>query len=172
LYTPLAELKKNRKKRKILTRFLRGLTHRKVKSLDEKAIELNKEEYTKMDCMKCANCCKTMQPTWKKAEVKRVANHLGLSYKEYFDKYLVLDEGDIMNKNAPCQHLAKNHMCNIYDMRPGDCRGFPHTHKRDFKLFISGTHIQNIDYCPITYYVVDNLFTKVTEDAKKKQNTQ
>jgi hypothetical protein len=57
-------------------------------------------------------------------------------------------------------------------MRPGDCRGFPHTHKRDFKLFISGTHIQNIDYCPITYYVVDNLFTKVTEDAKKKQNPQ
>jgi uncharacterized protein len=165
---PLERLKKNRKQKKLLLRFLRGLTHRKVKNLDAKAIELNKDAYSKVDCLQCANCCKTMHPTWKKAEVKRVARHMGMSYKEYFDKHLVMEDGDIMNKKAPCQHLAKNNMCSIYDIRPTDCSGFPHMQNRGFKLYISGTHIQNMDYCPITQHVVEGLFNKVLEEKKRK----
>src|SRR6267154_1464064 len=136
MYTPLEQIKKNRKQKKALLKFLRGLTHRKVKNLDAKAIALNNEAFTKVDCLKCANCCKTMHPTWKKAEVKRVAQHVGLSYKEYFDKHLVLEDGDIMNKKAPCQHLGKDNMCSIYDIRPADCKGFPHTQNKGFKLYI------------------------------------
>jgi uncharacterized protein len=169
MYIHLANIKKNRKQKKILLRFLRGLTHRKVKSLDVKAIALNKEAYEKVDCLKCANCCKTMHPTWKKAEVQRVAKHMGMSYKEYFDKHLVMEDGDIMNRKAPCQHLAKDNKCKIYEIRPGDCKGFPHTQNRGFKLYISGTHIQNMDYCPITSHVVDGLFTKVMEDKKLRK---
>ena len=165
---PLTLLKKNKKQKKQLLSFLRGLTHRKVKKLDEKAITLNKEAFSKVDCLQCANCCKTMHPTWKKAEVKRVAGHFGMSYQEYFDKYLVLEDGDIMNRKAPCQHLEKDNTCRIYDIRPADCKGYPHTQNKGFKLYISGTHIQNMDYCPITVYVVEGIFNKVMEDKKLK----
>ena len=169
MYKPLELIKKNRKQKKTLARFLRGLTHRKFRGLDAKAIELNKEAYKKVDCLKCANCCKTMHSTWKKAEVKRVAKHMGMSYKKYFDKHLVMEEGDIMNKKAPCQHLGKDNMCSIYEIRPSDCSGFPHTQNKGFKLYISGTHIQNMDYCPITVHVVDGLFNKAMEDKKAKK---
>jgi uncharacterized protein len=164
MQSPLSLIKKNSKQKRNLLRFLRGLTHRKVTNLDAKARALTTEAFTKIDCLSCANCCKTMQPTWKKVEITRVAHHLGMSYKEYFDKYLVVEEGDIMNKNAPCQHLAKDNTCSIYDIRPNDCKGFPHTQNRDFKLYISGTHIQNMDYCPITVHVIEGLFNKVMEE--------
>jgi hypothetical protein len=85
MYSALERIKKNRKQKKNLMRFLRGLTHRKVRSLDAKAIALNKEAYKKIDCLECGNCCKTMHPTWKKAEVKRVAAHVSMTYREYFD---------------------------------------------------------------------------------------
>ena len=167
MYAPLSNLKKNyRKRKKELTRFLRGLPRRKVRGLDAKAIALHKEAFEKIDCLKCGNCCKTMNPTWKKAEIKRIAKHVGMTYKEYFAKYLVVEEGDIMNKNTPCQHLAKDNKCKVYDIRPGDCSGFPHTHNRGFELYISGTHIQNIEYCPATFYVVEKLFEKIITDKK------
>jgi Fe-S-cluster containining protein len=166
--SPFEILKKNKEQKKQLLKFLRGLTHRKVIKLDEKAIALNKEAFKKVDCLQCANCCKTMHPTWKKAEVKRVAKHLGMTYKQYFDKYLVIEEKDIMNKKAPCQHLAKDNTCKIYDIRPSDCSGFPHTQNKGFKLYISGTHIQNMDYCPITVSVVEGIFNKVMDDKKLK----
>ena len=170
MYKPLENLKKNRKRRKILLRFLRGLTHRKVKNLDGKAMEATKEAYTKIDCLKCANCCKTMNPTWKKTEIKRVANHLGMKYSEYFKKYLVLEKGDIMNRKTPCQHLNKDNTCSIYEIRPSDCEGFPHTQNREFKLYIAETHLQNMDYCPITVEVVKNIYKKVMAEKGEKND--
>src|SRR6186713_1660927 len=131
MYAPLANLKKNRKRRKQLRTFLRGLFKRKVRGIDAMAQRFNKEAFEKIDCLKCANCCKTMTPTWKKAEVKRVAKRFGMTYKEYYKKYLYLDKsGDIMNKKTPCQHLQKDNKCAIYDIRPIDCSGFPHTYNR------------------------------------------
>jgi Fe-S-cluster containining protein len=174
MYAPLEYLKKNRKRRKQLRTFLRGLFKRKVRGLDAMAIGFHKEVSATTDCLKCANCCKTMTPTWKKAEVKRVAARTGTTYKEYFKKYLYYDEsGDLMNKKNPCQHLLKNNMCAIYDIRPIDCSGFPHTHSRDFKLYISSTHIQNLDYCPITVGVVEKMFEKIVEGGKNgKEKTK
>ncbi len=164
MYSPLQQLKKNSKRRKELKKFLRGFERRKIRGADSMAQKLNTEAFKKIDCLKCANCCKTMAPTFKKTEVARIAEHLGMRYKEYFKKYLKIDkEGDIMNVNTPCQHLGKDNMCSIYEIRPSDCSGFPHTHKRDFTAFIPETHIQNVDYCPATYFIVEKMFEKIVE---------
>src|SRR5436190_10364636 len=97
VYLPLRQLKGNRKKRLQLKKFLKSLQHRKVPGLDPMAQRLNKEAFQKIDCLQCANCCKTMTPTWKKTEVRRIAESMGLSYDEYFKKYLKVDkEGDIL----------------------------------------------------------------------------
>ncbi len=168
-YLPLRNLKKNSKSRRTLKKFLGGLEKRKIRSVDTLAQKLNGDAFREIDCLKCANCCKTMAPTFKKTEVKRIAAHLGMGYDAYFKKYLKVDkEGDIMNKNTPCQHLGKNNMCSIYEIRPKDCSGFPHTQKRDFTEFIPETHIQNVDYCPATYFVVEKMFEKL--EGKKLLN--
>ncbi|TAH43776.1 MAG: YkgJ family cysteine cluster protein [Bacteroidetes bacterium] len=157
----------NRKKGKKYTTFLRGLMIRKVRGMDTLAAELNKEAFKKIDCLDCANCCKTMSPTYTKVDVKRISKHVGMTYNEYFDKYLYKDEtGDIMNKKTPCQFLKKDNKCAIYPVRPKDCSGFPHTQLKDFKLFITGTHKQNIEYCPITLNIVERMHEIIIEKGK------
>lgn len=169
MYSPLSNLKKNSKQRKVLKRFLSGLEKRNLRGIDSMAQKFNGDGFKAIDCLKCANCCKTMAPTFKRTEVKRIAEHLGMSYEQYFKKYLKVDkEGDIMNRSTPCQHLGKDNMCSIYEIRPSDCSGFPHTHKRDFTEFIPETHIQNVDYCPATYFIVEKMFEKI--EGKKLVN--
>jgi Fe-S-cluster containining protein len=170
IHEPIVYMKKTfRKSGKIYTTFLKGLLRRKLRGLDTIAITLNKKAFEKIDCLSCANCCKKMSPTYKKADVKRISKHLGMSFQQYYDKYLYRDDnGDYMNKSVPCQFLRKDNMCAIYAVRPKDCSGFPHTQYRDFKLYISGTHIQNIEYCPITMNVVEKMHEIVI--SKKIRN--
>src|SRR5207302_1027410 len=103
------EMKKNRKK---LATFLRGLTRRKVNGLISKTQRLHKEAYQKIDCGQCANCCKTMTPTYTKRDVYRISKHVGMTAKEYWKKYLMKeDNGDIVNRKTPCHFLDKNNRC-------------------------------------------------------------
>lgn len=166
---PIQYLKSRSRQRKTYTTFLRGLIQRKVRGLDALAIALNKEAFKKIDCLKCGNCCSVMSPTYKKSDVKRIARHLGMSFEQYYEKYLYKDEtGDYMNRKTPCQFLnLKDNKCSIYPVRPVDCRGFPHTHNRDFKLYISGTHKQNISYCPITLHVVERMHQIIIEKGHR-----
>lgn len=157
-----------RRNGKKYTTFLRGLIRRKVRGVDSATVALHKKAFKTIDCLDCANCCKTMSPTYTKADVKRISKHLGMSFQQYYDKYLYKDEtGDFMNKSVPCQFLRKDNKCSIYAVRPADCSGFPHTQKRDFKLFISQTHIQNIEYCPATMYIVENMYDLIIEKDKR-----
>jgi Fe-S-cluster containining protein len=160
-------IKKNKKK---YVTFLKGLLIRKLRGIDPVVVELHKQAFKKIDCLSCANCCKTMSPTYTKADVKRISKHLGMTFKQYYDKYLEKEEGgkDYMNKSVPCQFLQKDNKCSIYEVRPRDCGGFPHTQFRDFKLYISGTHIQNIEYCPITHNVVERMHEIVVSKNKRK----
>jgi Fe-S-cluster containining protein len=167
---PIGYMKRTFKKNgKTYTTFLRGLLHRKIRGLDSLAIALHKQAFKKIDCLDCANCCKTMSPTYNKADIHRIAKHLGMTYQEYIDTYLEIDEdnGDYMNKSVPCQFLKPDNKCAIYAVRPRDCSGFPHTQWRDFKLYVSGTHIQNIEYCPITMNVVERMHEIIISKGKK-----
>ena len=157
-----------KKNKKEYVKFLKGLGRRKVRGVDGLAVALNKKSFKVIDCLSCANCCKTMSPTYTKADVKRISKHLGMSVHQYHEKYLEKDKtGDYMNKSVPCQFLRKDNKCSIYSVRPKDCSGFPHTQNRDFKQYIPDTHIQNIEYCPITMYVVENMYDRIVKKEMK-----
>src|SRR5687768_14998328 len=72
--------------------FLRGLMRRKVRGVDTLAVSLNNRAFKSIDCLSCANCCKTMSPTYNKADIKRISKHLGMSVSQYHEKYLEKDE--------------------------------------------------------------------------------
>jgi len=106
-----------------------------------------------VNCMECANCCKTMTPTFTKADVKRISAHLDMKPKEFMDKWLI-------NKTQPCQFLVDN-KCSIYEVRPADCAEFPHHNKKPFDLY-NETFKNNLIHCPATLLLVDRL-KKVVE---------
>lgn len=137
--------------------FLRGLTRRKIKGLNSKVGKLHKEAFKVIDCGACANCCKTMSPVYNNADVKRISEYMGMSKEAYSKKYLTKDEeGDIVHKKTPCHFLEKDNRCSIYEIRPSDCRRYPHTQRKDF-VFQREVHINNIAECPITFHVVKRL---------------
>ncbi len=140
-------------------RFLTSVEKNAPKKLDEAGIAFDKAVWQEVDCLSCANCCKTMSPTFTTKDITRISTHLNMTRLQFREKYLYLDkrENDWMNKSRPCQFLdLSTNMCSIYEVRPGDCAGFPHHTK---KRMIDYMHVfkQNVEYCPATYKMVERM---------------
>ncbi|MFN5136331.1 MAG: YkgJ family cysteine cluster protein [Chitinophagaceae bacterium] len=143
--------------------FLTRLETVKPKGLDKIALEADKKVWQETDCLACANCCKTMTPTFTKADIKRISAHFNQTPQEFTDKWLYKQRGtgDMMNKKQPCQFLdLKTNMCNIYEIRPEDCAGFPHHTKKHFTEWVH-VYKQNVEYCPATFKLVEKMMEKV-----------
>lgn len=119
--------------------------------------ELHDDAFSKIDCLQCANCCKNYSPRFKTPDIKRISKHLKMRESEFIDKYLKVDEdGDFVANTKPCPFLGADNYCSIYDQRPSDCHRFPYT---DEDVFIKRQQLtlKNSTFCPITYYVLENL---------------
>ena len=144
--------------------FLTRLEKKVPRGFQKKVEEMDKSTWGRTDCLDCANCCKTMSPTYKPADIKRISAHLGMTEKAFREKWLYKDKtGDWMNVKQPCQFLdLKTNMCDIYAVRPADCAGFPHHHKKWGPDYI---HVfsQNVEHCPATYRLVETIMEKSRE---------
>jgi len=142
-----------------LTKVLKDQPH----GLDKMAATLEKEVWKEVDCLTCANCCKTMTPTFTKQDMKRISAHFKMTVAAFQDKWLKRERGgerDWLNKTEPCQFLdLKTNMCSIYEIRPADCAGFPHLSKK-FSDF-AHIHKQNVEYCPATYKLVEKMMMQM-----------
>lgn len=150
------------KNRSRFRRFLTGLEKKPVRGLETLTAKLEKEVWAEVECLTCANCCKTMTPTFNNADVKRIAAHFGQTTDEFRAKWLFKQRGtgDWMNKKEPCQFLnLKDNKCSIYAIRPADCAGFPHLPKK-MKDY-AHVHKQNVEYCPATYKIVEKMIDAV-----------
>jgi hypothetical protein len=58
-------------------------------------------------------------------------------------------------KNLPCPFLSGN-TCTVYDVRPEDCRSYPHLRKGEFVFRLMGV-VCNCAVCPIVYNVLERL---------------
>lgn len=87
----------------------------------------------------CAECCSGYEPFVSKADVQRIADHLGMTYAAVMREYIVERKSadgfyvgwvrkvtDDLATN--CVFLKGNgsghYYCGIYEARPGDCREF------------------------------------------------
>ena len=145
--------------KKGLRAFLSKLEKNPPQKLDNLTVQVDKAVWRETDCLSCANCCKTMSPTYTAKDIKRISAHLGMTGKAFKEKWLYYDkkDGDWMNKQQPCQFLDLNtNMCSIYEVRPADCAGFPHLTNRKMVDYMH-VHKQNIAYCPATYKMVEKM---------------
>ncbi len=150
------------RKRKSLSAFLLKLDKIVPEDMPKLVAKIDATVWKDVNCMECANCCKTMTPTFTKKDIKRISGHLGMQPKEFIDKWLKKEEdtGDMVNTTQPCQFLVNN-MCSIYEVRPADCAEFPHHNKKPFDLY-NETFTNNLPHCPATLTLVDRL-KKVVE---------
>ena len=119
--------------------------------------DLHEEAFEKIDCLQCANCCKNYSPRFKMPDIKRISKYLGMKEGDFIATYLVQDnEGDYVTKSKPCPFLGADNYCGIYEARPSDCHRFPYTDE-DVLLKRPVITLKNSTFCPIVYYVLENL---------------
>ncbi|HEY8733922.1 MAG TPA: YkgJ family cysteine cluster protein [Puia sp.] len=121
-------------------------------------LEANEIAWSKTDCLDCANCCKTMSPTYTQKDITRISKFLGMTKSAFKDKWLYRDRtGDWMNIKQPCQFLdLKTNLCGVYEVRPRDCAGFPHHGTKKIKEY-GHMYKQNVEFCPATYRLVESM---------------
>ena len=144
---------------KQLKSFLTKTSKHNSKAWEASAEKMNKEVWQEVDCLSCANCCKTMTPTFTPTDIKRISAHLNTTPKELKEKWLHYDkkDKDCLNKLNPFQFLnLKTHKCDIYEVRPADCAGFPHLTKKKLPDYVH-VHKQNVELCPATYKMVEKM---------------
>jgi hypothetical protein len=142
--------------KKRLRNFLFRLERKAPRNLHLVALEASKLAWSKTDCIDCANCCKTMSPTYSQNDISRISKHLGMTNKAFKEKWLYKDrEGDWINKKQPCQFLdQKTNLCTVYDVRPRDCAGFPYHGTKKIRDY-GHMYRQNIEFCPATNRLVE-----------------
>lgn len=160
IYNPMDMEKfrgKASRKRKSLTAFLNKLDEIVPTDMPELVNRVDATVWSDVNCTTCANCCKTMTPTFTKTDIVRISTHLGMTRKEFKDKWLHKEEenGDWVNNTQPCQFLVDN-KCSIYEVRPADCAEFPHHDKKPFDDY-NETFRNNLIHCPATLTLVDRL---------------
>ena len=118
---------------------------------------LHEEAFEKIDCLKCANCCKKYSPRFKTPDIKRISRLLKLKEGDFIETYLKVDEdGDYVAKSTPCPFLGSDNYFSIYDNRPSDCHRFPYTDE-DVIIKRQPLTLKNSSFCPIVYYVLEGL---------------
>jgi Fe-S-cluster containining protein len=109
-----------------------------------KVIDLARDHLTEMpeniECPPgCAQCCSGYEPFVSRSDVQRIADHLGMTYKDVLNEYVVQRPSadgfhvgwlrkitdDVADQ---CVFLmgsrSGRHYCGIYEARPHDCRDF------------------------------------------------
>ncbi|HPK09096.1 MAG TPA: YkgJ family cysteine cluster protein [Saprospiraceae bacterium] len=129
--------------------------------LDQIAKRETKIAYEKINCLDCANCCKSAPTNLEPHEIKKIASYLGISKKNFESQYLIndFDGQQILNK-IPCPFLNDDNTCKIYEVRPQTCSSYPHTDKKGFRK-LGNYHKKNLSFCPITYFVVSEMFKNI-----------
>jgi len=149
---------KQRPKQKDFLKKIKKNNNKKVATLAEK---VHNEVFKELDCLQCANCCKSIPPIITKADAKRISKLLNLSLSDFEAKYLITDEdGDTVLNSSPCVFLQDDNKCSIYHYRPKACSAYPHTGHHEF---LSNLHLheQNSAYCPAVFHIINRMMRKL-----------
>lgn len=133
------------------------LKRTKPKDLDKHVHQFHDEAFEHIDCLTCANCCKTTSPIFYQKDLDRAAKHLHMKTGEFIQKYIHMDEdGDFVLNEAPCAFLGPDNYCSIYESRPTACREYPHTNRKKMVQIMDLT-MKNTMVCPAVLEIATKL---------------
>lgn len=152
----LAKDKQNENKK-----FFTKLKAKPPKKLDYIMKELHEETFDRVDCLECANCCKTTGPLFTDKDIDRISKFFKMKSYDFITTYLRIDEDkDYVLQQTPCTFLGADNYCSIYEVRPKACREFPHTDRKKFQQ-ISKLTLENVKMCPAAYEIVENMKKRI-----------
>ncbi len=141
-------------------KFLDGLRKKNPRELDKDFHRLHEEVFEEIDCLKCANCCKTTSPIFTQNDIERIARRLRIKPGEFIERYLHIDEDrDFVLNTAPCPFLDHENYCIIYDDRPTACKEYPHTNRKRMHQLLSLAY-KNTLVCPAVLEIVERMKNK------------
>ncbi|UTW66161.1 YkgJ family cysteine cluster protein [bacterium SCSIO 12643] len=118
---------------------------------------LHEETFEHIDCLQCANCCKTTGPLFTDRDIARISKHLNLKEAEFIAQYLRIDEDqDFVLQQVPCPFLGDDNYCGIYDVRPKACAAYPHTDQVN-QIGILALTTKNAAICPAVASIFEKL---------------
>ncbi len=115
------------------------------------------EVFTSFDCLSCANCCKSIPPILRDADIRRIASYLRIKPSEFSERFVRRDEDDDMVMNAsPCPFLEADNTCRIYPQRPLACAEYPHTDRTRMYQILKLTQ-NNATVCPAVRMILNKI---------------
>lgn len=149
---------------KVNQKVLINLKRKKSTDLDDVFHTKHNQEFNKMDCLTCANCCKTTSPIFRDADIRRIAKQLKIKESKLISDLLRMDEeGDFVLRSSPCFFLNSDNACSIYEFRPLACKEYPHTDRKNMFQILDLT-IKNTLVCPVVSRIVSQISS--TEKSK------
>lgn len=137
--------------------FFKRLKKKPPKHLDKSMQKLHDETFEEVDCLACANCCKTTGPLFTNKDIERLSKHFKMKPSAFIDQYLKIDEdNDYVLQSLPCPFLGTDNYCSVYDVRPKACAEFPHTDRKKFQQ-ISHLTLKNVAICPAAFKIVEKM---------------
>ena len=137
--------------------WISAFNKKQANKLDDNAQKLHHEIFNDIDCLQCANCCKSISPTLYDRDIERLARSLKIKPSEFIVKYLEIDEEkDYIFQQTPCPFLDHENYCMVYENRPKACREYPHTNRPRFYQLLKLT-VKNASVCPAAFYVMEEL---------------
>jgi uncharacterized protein len=137
--------------------YLLSLKKKDGRRIDDAFHSLHDEVFDEIDCLTCANCCKTTSPIFYQNDIERAAKALRIKPGDFVEKYLRIDEDkDYVLQSSPCPFLGSDNYCSIYESRPKACREYPHTDRKKMTQILELTH-RNTLVCPAVLEIVERL---------------
>lgn len=160
-YTEILE--KTRSRKKEIKKLCNVLTTKKPGWVDQIFHDAHELAFEEIDCLACANCCKTTGPLFTSKDIERIATYFKMTPGDFTEKYLRIDEDrDYVLKQIPCPFLLSDNRCSIYEVRPKACREYPHTDRRDM-LGIMDLTYKNAFICPAVARVFELIEIKLNK---------
>lgn len=149
--------KESRKQSPENKKFLQRLGKKDSRQVDDVFHTIHEKVFEDIECLSCANCCKTTSPIFYQNDIDRIAKFLRIKPGDFVGKYLRIDEdNDYVLKSSPCAFLDAENYCTIYEARPKACREYPHTNRKKMVQIMDLTY-KNTLVCPAVLEMVERL---------------
>lgn len=130
------------------------------KKLDELFRDEDKNVFQEIECLSCANCCKTTSPIFRDVDILRLSKRLRLTTATFIKNYLKMDnENDYVLQSSPCTFLLEDNKCSVYEDRPLACKEYPHTNRKKMHQILN-LSLKNAEVCPAVAQIFEN-FRKI-----------
>ncbi len=152
-----SNLDRGERNKKSNRKFLLNLKKMPEKKLDALFHEEHDAAFEQIDCLDCANCCKTTSPIFRDRDIDRLAKHLRIKSSQLVEQHLHMDaDGDYVLNTSPCTFLNDDNTCSVYEYRPNACKEYPHTDRKKMSQILELTH-KNTLVCPAVEQIVEKI---------------